>query len=46
MLVVPKDEGGGGVDGDGAREGVWVGRLAWNEGEEEREEVGMTKEAG
>lgn len=28
VAVVPKDEGRGSVDGDGARQGVRVGRLA------------------
>jgi len=28
VLMVTEDEGGRRVDGDGTREGVWVGRLA------------------
>lgn len=31
--MVPKDERGGGIYGDGTREGVWVGRLAWSKRE-------------
>lgn len=42
VLMVPEDERGRGINGDGTREGVGVGRLAW-EGEKEGRSEGIRK---